>query len=139
MIKVVEVSKEDWKDLAKKAHQLVFVEDWDSDSERIDYALVTEEDGDLVQYATVKEIDKNNSFIQYGGSFPKYRNTKKSYESFGTILDWMFDKYSSVGFLTENYNFPMLKFAIKKEFVITGMRVVRGHLMLEHIKRKGDL
>jgi hypothetical protein len=135
---VNKLTAQEWKEtLAKQAHEIVFREDWDADLERIDFALVTEdENGSMVQYATLKEMDRDSAYIQYGGAFPSFRNSKKSYDSFSSILDWLLERYINVGFLTENTNLPMLKFGIKKGFVIVGIRNFKGHIMLEHFKTR---
>lgn len=138
MIRVQRISKEDWKEkFAEDAHISVFKEPWPADFERIDFALLTVDDEDnLVQYVTLREMDKESVYLQYGGSFADYRGSIKSFESYSTILDYLSESYKNVGFLVENTNFPMLKFAIKKEFVIVGTRYADGKLFLEHFKRR---
>lgn len=134
---IVRISKEEWKEkYAEKTHTEVFNTPWTKDFERLDFALLTFEGDSKVQFATVRELDKETAYIQYGGSFPDYRGSINSWKSFGVVLDYLDKDYKGVGFLTENTNFPMLKFAIKKEFAIVGVRVVNGRIYLEHFKRR---
>lgn len=136
-ITIKRIEKEDWKLLASQAHESVFDETWDADLERHDYVLVTvDEDNTLIQYATIHEADRDSAWLQYGGSFPKYRGSISALQSFKTILKYLFEKYLYVSFYTENTNAPMLKFGIKEGFLIIGARIFKGKLMLEHIKMR---
>lgn len=136
-VTVKKISRTDWKDLASQAHQAVFKEAWEADYERVDFALLTvDPENILVQYATIREIDSDSAYIQYGGSFPSYKGTIHSLVSFKAILRWLFERYTNVSFLTQNDNFAMLKFAIKEGFMVVGMRNFKGNVMLEHLKIK---
>lgn len=139
MILVKHVTKEDWKPMAVAAHGAVFSEEWDADMERIDKALITvdQETDMLLQYATLREIDSESVYISYGGSFPSAKGSPRSLESFVAILEDLKKSYKRVVFLTENINFPMLKLALKTNFVITGMRQAKGRTMLEHVLEFG--
>lgn len=137
MIGIRKINKEDWKELASNAHLAVFNEVWTPEKERIDYALLTVDENDmLIQYATIRESDFETSYIQYGGSFPEYKGSIQAYQSFKAILDWLYERYKNVSFLTMNRNWPMLKFAIKEKFAVVGMRNFNGYIMLEHFKGK---
>lgn len=134
-IEVKKISKEEWKVLAVNAHLAVFNEEWTADKERIDFALLTvDEDGKVIQYATIREMDSESSYLQYGGSFPDYRGKVQSVHSFKSILDWLFLEYKNVSFFTENTNWPMLKFAIREKFRVICVRTFKNHVMLEHYK-----
>ncbi len=134
-IEVKKITKEEWHKLAVNAHTAVFNEDWDADLERIDFTLLTVDgENNVVQYATIREMDKYSCFISYGGSFPNYRGKIQSLHSFKAILDWLFTNYKNVSFFTENTNWPMLKFAIREKFRIICTRTFKNHLMLEHWK-----
>ena len=137
VLNVKRIEKQDWYALAGPAHESVFNETWSADNERIDYTLLTvDEKNVLVQYATIREVDAETGYIQYGGSFPSYKGTTTAFESFRAILGYLYGQYRYVSFLTENTNFPMLKFAIKEKFYIVGMRNFKGHIMLEHLKER---
>lgn len=137
MIEVKRIEPPEWKLLSRDAHVSVFREDWDADKDRIDYALLTVDGkNELIQFATIRELDAESAYIQYGGSFPNYRGTATSHRSFQAILRWLDERYKNVSFLTENTNFAMLKFAIKERFVVIGVRNFKNHIMLEHFKTK---
>lgn len=134
---VKRIEKEAWHVLAGPAHEAVFKEAWEADAERIDFTLITTDPNNtLVQYATIRELDCDTAYIQYGGSFPSYRGTTVAFDSFRAILAWLFEHYKGVTFLTQNNNYAMLKFAIKERFEIVGMRTFRGNIMLEHLKMR---
>lgn len=134
---VKQITKEEWKPLAKPVHEAVFGELWDPEFERLDYALIADVNGIAIQYAVIRESDRDTAYVQYGGSFPDHRNSIVSYRAYQAILNWLYERYKAVSFLTENINLPMIKFAIKEGFIIVGMRNFNGHVMLEFIKRKG--
>ncbi len=134
-ITIKKISKEDWYQLASPAHEAVFNEKWDAGLERIDFALLSvDAENMLIQYATIREMDRDSCFLNYGGSFPKYRGSIHALQSFRAILDWLYSNYKNVSFLTENINWPMLKFAIREKFRVIGVRTFKGHVMLEHYK-----
>lgn len=136
-IEVKRIEKHEWYQLAENAHLAVFDETWNKDIERIDFAVLTvDEDNQLIQYATLRELDAEAIYLQYGGSFPTYRGSIQAHKSFKAILDWLHREYKYVSFLTENTNFPMLKFAIKERFRIVGMRNFKNKVYLEHFREK---
>lgn len=137
MITVKQISRFDWHALAANAHLAVFNENWTPEKERIDFTLLTvDEDNKMIQYATIREMDWESSYIQYGGSFPDYRGSINSVKSFRAILDWLFERYINVSFFTENTNWPMLKFAIREKFSVISTRTFQNHVMLEHYRRR---
>lgn len=137
MIEVKRIEKHEWYQMAGKAHLAVFDETWDPDLERIDYALLTvDEKNSLIQYATLRELDRESVYISYGGSFPNYKGSVAALKSFQSILGWLYAHYKHVSFLTENTNFPMLKFGIKEGFRVVGIRNFKGKVMLEHFRER---
>lgn len=136
-IDVKAINKQDWRTLAVGAHLAVFNETWTPDRERIDFALLTvDEENKMIMYATIREMDSQSAYIQYGGSFPDYRGSVHSIDSFRAILKWLFDHYVNVSFFTENTNWAMLKFAIREKFRVICTRTFDGHVMLEHYKKR---
>lgn len=134
---VKRIEKDEWYAMAGSAHEIVFQETWSADKERIDYTLLTVDPKNvLVQYATIKEVDSESAYIQYGGSFPHYKGTATALHSFKAMLDYLFKRYKRVSFLTQNKNFPMLKFAIHEKFYIVGARMFNGGLYLEHLRER---
>lgn len=135
-MKVVKIAKEDWSELAERAHLIVFNETKKPEMDRIDYALMVESDAGLpLQYCTCRELDAESVYFQYGGSFPGTKGSPKSVRCMELILDWAeFAGYKRVSFLVENTNEAMLKLALRCGFLITGLRHFKGHILLEHLK-----
>ena len=138
-INVKRIEKSEWVSLSRDAHVSVFKEEWEAEKERVDFALLTTDSEDqLIQYATLRELDSESVYIQYGGSFPTYRGSIPAYRSFQAILRWLGERYPNVTFLTENTNLAMLKFAIREGFIIVGLRATKKSIMLELYKTKGE-
>lgn len=124
--------------MSVNAHLAVFTEQWSLDLERIDFALLTVDENDIpLQYVTIREKDSKTAYLQYGGSFPSVKGTVLSRKSFRAILDEL-DRtgYERVTFLVENTNKPMLKLALIEDFLITGVRIWDGSVLIEHLKEK---
>lgn len=140
MVFIKQVSKEVWeKDFEEITHKVVFDEDLPDDIQDYDFVLVSEDDEkEIVGYVTVQELTKDMCFIVYGGSFPKYRATKKAYISFSGYVDFLHSMYKTVGFVTAHDNFPMIKFGAKKEFKICDMYKKDNKILLEHYKTRSE-
>lgn len=130
---VKRVEKDNWNTLSEDAHGVVFGEKMPRDLPRYDYALVCENaERRLVSYATVRELDAESVYWQYGGVFPAFRKTPKSFEAFSMQVDWCLERYKRLSFLVENDNKAMLRMAAKKDFMITGVRTFKNLVLLEH-------
>lgn len=130
------ITKDDWATLAERAHLIVFNEIKKPEMDRIDFALIVENESSVpLQYATCRELDAESLYLQYGGSFPGTKGTIKSIRCFNAILDWAnLAGYRRVSFLVENTNEAMLKLALSVGFLIIGVRNYRGLVLLEHAK-----
>jgi len=133
-MKVMEIQKDDWMLLSEKAHLIVFNEAKMASTDRIDFALVTENSkGDLMNYVTCRELDSESLYWQYGGSFPGTKGSILSLRAVQALLEYCkAAEYKRVGFFVENTNLAMLKMAMKCGFLITGVRNFKGVILLEH-------
>lgn len=133
-MKVIRIEKEHWAALSEGAHRIVFKENKPCEMDRIDFALSVEENDDsLISYVTCRENDRDTVYMQYGGSFPGARGTPKSLHAFLAIVRWFKESgYKRVWCLVENTNKAMLKLAMRAGFLITGIRVYKGNVLLEH-------
>lgn len=133
-MRVVRVTKEDWKQLSEKAHLVVFNEVRDAESERIDFALVAEnQDSTPGTYVTCRELDAHSLYFQYGGSFPGTKGTPRSLQAMQGFLRWARENgYKRVAYYVENKNHAMLKLAMRTGFTITGVRNFKNSILLEH-------
>lgn len=129
------MEKEDWKELSKRAHLIVFNEDKDPLKDRLDFALVTEveESSLLLNYVTCREADAETLYWQYGGSFPGTKGTILSYRAVQALLRYCQERYKRVFFYVENKNSAMLKMALKCGFLITGIRNYKNTILVEHL------
>lgn len=135
-MRVVQISKEKWAELAEKAHLIVFNEKKDPKADRIDFALIVEStEGVPMQYTTCRELDSESIYFQYGGSFPGTKGTPQSLLCMEKLMEWArFQGYRRITCLIENTNQPALKSAMKCGFLITGVRNFHGQILLDHIK-----
>lgn len=139
MIRIVQVSKHDWKQWSEQAHLVVFKEHKPVSLDRIDFTLVAEgEHSKLLGYITCREFDAKSIYWQYGGAFPGTRATSVSYEMYQKALKWCEQKYDRVMTLVENKNYPMLKMHLKAGFLIVGFRVHLGQGLVELTKEFED-
>lgn len=134
-MRVQKIDKEDWKELSKRAHLIVFNEDKDPLKDRIDFALTVEEAESslLLAYVTCRETDSDTLYWQYGGSFPGTKGTILSYRAVQALLRYCQERYKRVFFYVENKNSAMLKMALKCGFLITGIRNYKNTILVEHL------
>jgi len=134
-IELKRLDSSDWDVLSEKAHLVVFNEERPHWMNRIDYTMMFTEEGSVLGYITVKELDSESVYWQYGGVFPNAKNTPKSFECFSMAIKYSKDfGYKRVSMLVKNNNFPMLKFAISTEFMPIGVRTLDGDVLVEFYK-----
>lgn len=135
MIEVKKLSPTEWKDLAQKAHLVVFNENRPAEMDRISYALLAVKDGTVLAYVTARETDRESVYWPYGGSFPGTRFGPKSYRCLLEFIKYFKDAdFKRINFLVESTNKPMLKFAVNADFEPIGMRVFSGKPLFEFMK-----
>jgi hypothetical protein len=130
------LKKEHWDEVyAKNAHEAVFAETYNPASSRADFALlvVRKDLDEPVLYATVQEVNGLSVTLEYGGSFPNHRGSPITFKAYEAILDMLRESYEQAYMMIRNDNRSMLKFALKKGFLVTGVSVgAQGALLLEH-------
>lgn len=135
MIEVKVLSPKEWQKVASDAHLCVFDEGRDPNLDRITHALlaIDKKEDHIVGYTTIQELDTKTIYIQYGGSFPKYReNPPMTYISFMEILKVLKNRYDKITTMVENSNFVTLKFYMKQGFLITGVKFFKDKVYLEN-------
>lgn len=132
----IKLEKLAWRELSESAHLIVFNEIKSSALDRVDFALLIEDEQNKpMAFVTCQELDAFSLYWQYGGAFPDTKDTIYSIRSFELFLTWAREKgYQRVGFRVENNNYPMLKLAMKCGFKIVGLRAYAGYVLLEHLK-----
>ena len=134
MIDVKLIEPRIWKTMAADAHLSVFKEQWDAELETIDFAMlmVLQSSDTAVSYATVQEMDDKSVYLQYGGVFPDFKGTMISYRSFHQMIERLKQDYKKITTFVENTNYSMLKFYMKENFKITGIRFFGDLTLLEN-------
>lgn len=132
-MELVKLSSSEWHNFSQEAHLICFNEEMSRELNRIDFALVSHEEGLPLAYTTCREFDAETIYMQFGGAFPSAKGTMKSFQSYMKILEALKSHYKRATTLIENKNIPMLKFAMKAGFLITGLRHYKGAILLEHL------
>ena len=137
MIDTQVLTKSEWDKWAEDAHLIAFSEIRPAHMNRYDYAIVTQYALEPLGYITVRELDSESVYIPYGGAFPSAKGTKRSFDSFGHMLE----KLSSAGiknimFYVNNKNLKMINFAHGYDFFINGCRMFEGEVFVEFLRRR---
>lgn len=131
-MKVVVFSKAEFEPIAANAHLVCFGETTPKDFDRYDYALIVEdENGTPLCYSTIRELDADSCYMKHGGAFPSSKGTINSFLSYEKMIDFLKNKYKNINTLIENKNTPMIKFAMKVGFLVTGVRNFKGCVLVE--------
>lgn len=132
-IKIVKLSAEEWKLLSMDSHAVVFEEKRPPYMDRIDFAIMTVDDETETPlcYVTVRELDAETVYFQYGGAYPSAKGTSKSYESYKQLIDWTRKRYKRATNLVVNENIKMLQFCFAQGFRIIGVRTFKGQVLCE--------
>lgn len=131
-MKVVALSPDEWQQMSAEAHLVCFGERRDPSMDRIDLVLMAVDEEPLA-YMTIRELDSETAYLQYGGAFPSAKGTTTSFRSYMAMLEHLkMAGYKRAGTYIENTNKPMLKFAMKAGWTITGLRTFEGSVLLEH-------
>jgi len=128
---VERLEKEEWRELSENAHRAVFAEYKPAAKERIDYALISLKEGVLQGYCTVRELDGDSVYWQYGGAFPTSEKSIHAYRSYEAFVDYCAERYERITTLVENENVRYLKLAMHFGFRIIGCRLFGGQVFVE--------
>jgi hypothetical protein len=120
----------EWRELSSEAHMACFAETRPNSVDRIDFALMTADEVGPIAYMTLREIDSETVYLQYGGSFRP--NSVSSFRSYTIMLNRLKELGYKAGLTyIENTNTAMLKFALKVGWLITGVRTYKGLVLTE--------
>lgn len=133
-MEVDQLSPHEWRNLSESAHLVVFNEKRDACVDRIDYALIVKRGSELCGYVTVRELDFESVYWQFGGALPDARGTAKVLPTYMALINWSKkQKYRRINTLVENTNKAYLKLAAYVGFTIMGIRTFKGIILLEHM------
>lgn len=104
--------------------------------DRVDFALLAVDPvrTDVLGYVTVRELDYESVYWQYGGAFESIAKGPIVYRIYSDFVECMRDKYKRITTLVENTNVSYLKLAMKLGFRIIGVRSFKGIVLVELLK-----
>lgn len=131
-------SCEQWKELSEQAHLICFNEIRPASVDRIDFALMAVDENKIpLSYMTIREVDSETAYLQYGGSFKP--GSVHSFRSYELMLNRLKEEgYLRLQTYIENTNTTMLKFALKAGWLITGIRTFEGSILTEQTMKFGE-
>lgn len=134
MITVERVSPQNWSMISEHAHLVCFGTHKPKEWDRIDYALVArDENKNLLGYVTVRELDAQTAYWQFGGAFSGAKDTIKAFRVYESFVSWASERYTRVSTYIENTNTVMMKMAMKVGYRIVGLRTFENSILLEHL------
>lgn len=122
-----------WTMLSDPAHKLIFGKSRPPEHNRIDFALVpyNAETEDPLAYATVRELDHESVYWQFGGAVPEIQNTVLASRIYRQMIAWTKERYRRVTTLVESENVRYLRFAMAHGFRVIGVRMFEGQVLVE--------
>lgn len=99
--------------------------------------LIQNEDKEHVCYSTIKEVDAETAYLNFGGTFSKFRGKGLTRECFNKIVGILKSKYPRLGMTCRTQNTPMVKLGLGEGFMIIGMRMVYGFVNIELLYEGG--
>jgi RimJ/RimL family protein N-acetyltransferase len=132
-VKIFQISPEEWAQVAEMTYQEVFEMERPKSLDRIDYALVAqdEESGRFLAFITCRELDSESVYWQYGGGFPGTRATVHALPTYLEAVKWTKARYKRITTLVESENVRYLKMAMAAGFRIIGTRTFKGTILVE--------
>lgn len=131
-IEVLKIGPTEWAEISEKAHRVVFKEERPKEMDRIDYVLLMETpEGEPCGYCTVRELDSESVYWQYGGAFPTAHSSPRAVECYSKSIEWTRSRYKRISTLVENNNVRYLKLAMHYGFRVIGCRTFQGKIYLE--------
>ena len=116
-----------WDTISENAHVAIFNETREAIANRIDYALGVRDGENVLGFVTVRELDHESIYWQYGGALEDCRNTTKILKAYRAMLEHCFETGTmNIQTLVENTNLPMLKLALKVGFLVIGTKTLHG-------------
>jgi ribosomal protein S18 acetylase RimI-like enzyme len=133
--KAIQIGEAEWKEkFSENFHKLVFKEVKPAFRDRISYALLVVKAEEAIGYVTVREMDDENVYWQFGGVIPKFQKSMTAVKCIETAILWQKEHSKRITTYVENTNLPMLRFYLSYGFLVVGTRTYLGHLMVDLIK-----
>lgn len=130
-----QISPEDWALVAEQAHLLAFQERRPAEMNKISFCVTVEEKekpGVPLVFATMRELDSESIYWQYGGVFSPAQKSIKTYACYHKVSQFTKELgFKRVTTYVENTNKAMLKLAIDLGFIPIGIRNFKQQILLE--------
>lgn len=128
------LSREEWQAHAESAHAAVFDRHRPVSLDRSDYTIFLHTEQRAIGYATVRELDAESVYWQYGGAFPPLHKVHR-FEAFKHLLAAQKELGAKrVSTLVLNENVPYLKMCMAAGFLIIGVRCFKHEIYVELLK-----
>lgn len=138
MIRVREITAQEWASCSEHAHRAVFSEIMPPEYDRIDFALlVYEEERELaLGYITCRELSGDDVYLRHGGAFPPAEKKTYALRAYAAALSHLASRYKRMTTLVENTNRTYLRIALTAGFVPIGIRNFKGSVLVELLYEK---
>lgn len=130
-MRVERVSKEDWHTWADVCYPSVFNAVRPKALERIDYALLAMEEKEILTFVTVKEMDSETAYWQFGGAMAEAKKSYRAVMAYMMMIRWEMERHKRITTKIENDNISMLKVAMACGFKIQGVSGFKGKTFVE--------
>ncbi len=124
------LTPDEWSTMSQSAHKIVYGKDRAPDLDRIDYAILIRNDSEPCGFATIDEVEKRSAYMQDGGAFPSAEKTVFAVKGYVMIVNYLKEKYDYITTHISNKNLRMLKLALSAGFVVMGVEVHKGQILL---------
>ncbi len=124
------LNPEEWSTLSQSAHKIVYGKDRSPDLDRIDFALLVRNDREPCGFATIDEVEKRSVYMQDGGAFPSTEKTLFAVKGYMMIINFLKEKYDFITTHISNKNLKMLRLALSAGFIVMGVEVHKGQILL---------
>lgn len=135
---VLKLTPEEWKDIAKISHLVMFNETRDPEMNRVDFTLLYTKNNYPAAYLTFMELDSETAYWGHGGVFPNIAKTFEVLKVYNTAIEYSKQKYKRVFTYIKNDNRSMLKMALHVGFKIIGIKFFKNEVYLQHILELGE-
>lgn len=133
-VRVFKIPAEEWAAHSENAHLATFAENKPANWDRISYALLIVHNEIAQGYVTVRELDPDTVYWQFGGRFIPVRGSAMSLKLYRRLLEEQGKLSRYMTTFIENTNFPMLRLALAEGLKIIGIRNALGTVLLELVK-----
>lgn len=127
------VTPEEWATFSESAHAVVFDKLRPKSHDRITFAVIAMgERHTPLGYTTVRELDHESCYWQFGGCVPDVRGTVTVHRIYASLIDLMRRRcYRRVTTYVESENIGYLKLAMTHGFRVVGCRMFEGQVLVE--------